>query len=406
MSEAIPPRLEAMAAALWPAPARVSLARGRRDTSSTERYLVLPSTNRPRLLVPDNDPGTASSAVVNSSVGSGGAAGMARVAGGAALRRGLSRLLPVRRLVVEHPPGSSGLLPWLAEQASVPADSMAVRLGSTRANQKPVLQLMARGGQVTGYAKVGTNALTRALVTAEQAALVRVATSPTSVIEAPTVLAFGPWGDTVVLALSPLAIPAITSPADDLLLPAMAEIARMGPQASHPLAEGPYGRSLRTRLAAVSDPGGSELRDRVERLLGHLGEREVQLASWHGDFRPWNVAPLDGRLLVWDWERHDSMVPLGFDAVHYHHPIVAPETPAPDWQAQIAANAPEVRDLVAGLDVDADHLDLLTTLHGVELVLRHLEDVSILASIRRDGDVRAGLELLDHRLATVHRPGA
>ncbi|MEV7907923.1 hypothetical protein, partial [Streptomyces anulatus] len=40
--------------------------------------------------------------------------------------------------------------------------------------------------------------------------------------------------------------------------------------------------------------------------------------AWHGDFSPWNIAcARDGRLLVWDWERFGTGVPLGFDAVHH-----------------------------------------------------------------------------------------
>lgn len=40
--------------------------------------------------------------------------------------------------------------------------------------------------------------------------------------------------------------------------------------------------------------------------------------AWHGDLTPWNVSRgPDGRLLVWDWERFGTGVPLGFDAVHH-----------------------------------------------------------------------------------------
>ncbi|WP_204042104.1 hypothetical protein [Acrocarpospora phusangensis] len=40
--------------------------------------------------------------------------------------------------------------------------------------------------------------------------------------------------------------------------------------------------------------------------------------AWHGDFSPWNVcAGGDGELLVWDWERFEVGVPIGFDALHH-----------------------------------------------------------------------------------------
>ena len=37
----------------------------------------------------------------------------------------------------------------------------------------------------------------------------------------------------------------------------------------------------------------------------------------HGDWTPWNMRRLDGRLVVWDWERSRDGVPIGLDALHY-----------------------------------------------------------------------------------------
>lgn len=401
MSITIPPQLERVTRALWPAPARTTLGRGR-STGSSERYLVLPSPTRPRLLVPDGNGAIAASAVANSSVGSGRMGRIARVVAAAALRAGLGRALPIPRLMVEHPPDTPGLLDWLADESSLAAHSMAVRLGSERANQKPVLQLMDDAGRVIGYAKVGSNPLTRALVAAEHDALVQIAAADLVAVKPPRVLAFGPWGDSEVLVLTPLAIPTMPSSAGDLLVPAMREIACTGPGGSHPVSTGPYGAGLYQRLASLDDPAGPPLRARVDDLFARHGTRSLRLGGWHGDFRPWNVAPLRSRLLVWDWERHATEVPVGFDAVHYHHPLVDPGASTTDWQARIADATPKVRALLAAMDVDDADLPLLTTLHVVELLVRHLEDVTRHQAIRRDGDVEARLQLIDHRLAAEH----
>ncbi len=399
MNGALPSQLHHLGAALWPE-SRVALGRGTR-TDAAERYLVLPTPTRPRLLVPDDDPRTSASAVANSSVGNGRSARFARTLVAGALRSGIGRIVPARRLQIERATDTPGLLDWLARATPGAPRSMAIRLGSDRPNQKPVLQLMDAAAQVVGYAKVGTNPLTRDLVTAEREALTRVQAAGTIVVAAPEVLAFATRGKVVVLAISPLPIPRHRGPASSLLVPAMDEIARMGPQGSHPVGSGPYGTRLRHRLAAVDDPAGGQLVQLVDALFARHGDRSLRLGGWHGDFRPWNVAAHGGRLLVWDWERHADEVPVGLDAVHYHHPLVAPDESTRNWQQRISADASAVRALLADLGVDPRDLELLTTLHLVEVLLRHLEDVHRHPAIRRDRDVVAGLDVISHRLTEM-----
>ena len=55
---------------------------------------------------------------------------------------------------------------------------LSIHIGPARANRKPVLQLLGAGGEALGYAKLGVDPLTRALVDAEAAALVRLSTVP------------------------------------------------------------------------------------------------------------------------------------------------------------------------------------------------------------------------------------
>jgi hypothetical protein len=143
-----------------------------------------------------------------------------------------------------------------------------------RANRKPVLSVSGPGGRLA-FVKIGDSARTRDLVRNEARALRLVAAAAPATIVAPAVLHHGRWRGLEVLVLSPLPVP--TRP-----------WARRVPA---PLVE----RAVQ-EIAAL-DPG----------------------APWcrHGDFAPWNMAPTrDGRLLVWDWERFESGVPLGFDAVH------------------------------------------------------------------------------------------
>ena len=64
---------------------------------------------------------------------------------------------------------------------------------------------------------------------------------------------------------------------------------------------------------------------RVPRLLHHgtwrdmtiLVQEALPVGCWHGDWTPWNSASLDGSVLLWDWERFDTGVPIGFDLLHH-----------------------------------------------------------------------------------------
>ncbi|WP_043628725.1 hypothetical protein [Nonomuraea candida] len=140
-----------------------------------------------------------------------------------------------------------------------------------RANRKPILEAHADGRRLA-YVKIGDSARARALISAEAAALRRLAGLPLATVTVPAVLHHGDWRGLSVLALSPL----------------------------------PVRRGRRV-------PRGLLL-DAVKEIAGTGGPRP----AWHGDLSPWNMCRSpDGRLLVWDWERYEIGVPLGFDAVHH-----------------------------------------------------------------------------------------
>ncbi|SDH20822.1 hypothetical protein SAMN05421505_112179 [Sinosporangium album] len=143
-----------------------------------------------------------------------------------------------------------------------------------RANRKPILEVHDGRGVLVAYVKVGDTAMTRELVRSEASALHALADMPLKTVAVPAVLHHGTWRDVEVLALSPL----------------------------------PEGRPVRDGDLIVS----------AVREIAETGRRSGRDWAWHGDFSPWNIAAgPDGRLLVWDWERFETDVPLGFDAVHH-----------------------------------------------------------------------------------------
>ncbi|HEY5032196.1 MAG TPA: hypothetical protein VIJ54_06960, partial [Actinomycetes bacterium] len=51
-------------------------------------------------------------------------------------------------------------------------------------------------------------------------------------------------------------------------------------------------------------------------LLTAFASRRLPAGAWHGDWNPGNCAVVRDRVLVWDWERYETGVPAGFDALH------------------------------------------------------------------------------------------
>ncbi|GAA3018329.1 hypothetical protein [Streptosporangium longisporum] len=158
-----------------------------------------------------------------------------------------------------------------------------------RANRKPILEAHAPDGPIA-FVKIGDTDLTRELVAHEARTLGLLAGVPLKTVVPPAVLHHGSWRGLSVLALTPLPVRRGRI-RDDVLTAAITEIAHVP--------AGPF-------------PGTG--------LPGPPGPLETPASrfAWHGDLTSWNISRgPDGRLLVWDWERFGTGVPLGFDAVHH-----------------------------------------------------------------------------------------
>ena len=70
---------------------------------------------------------------------------------------------------------------------------VSMHIGPARANRKPVLQLLAPDGRALGYAKLGVDPLTHALVDAEATALHRLAGLPLGPVTVAGVRHHGNW---------------------------------------------------------------------------------------------------------------------------------------------------------------------------------------------------------------------
>jgi hypothetical protein len=252
--------------------------------------------------------------------------------------------------------------------------SLSIHIGPARANRKPVLQLLTPDGTTVGFAKLGTGELTRALVRTETAALSALSQLPLRHLSVPRVLHAGRWNGHEVLVQSALPVWLPRAPlTPGRLAAAMREVAASGQPRSGPLDDSPYWIDLRARLAAVADRSdGAALAGAARTLAGRRGPTVLRYGAWHGDWAPWNMAALTDTVLVWDWERYATGVPVGFDAMH--HDLQRRVESGADATVAVAETIRHADELLAPFDVEPTARRLTALLYLVDLAARYLAD--------------------------------
>jgi hypothetical protein len=364
-----------------------------------ERYVILPSARRPQILAPVAAPGPAAAAITQFSNGAPARARLAAAAAAAAVRAGVAqRLLRGRASIAVAPGVGDADLPdlvlshHLARALALPRADLAVRVGAARPNGKPVAQVSAPDGRIIAFAKVGWNELTRGLVAAEAEALRGLAGSPPAAFAVPELLHAGNWDGAAVTAVVPalggrphVSYEPPQAATRELALGAAVERAR--------LVESAWWRGL---LDRIDISGGEEQRGAADRIGAASGDRELAFGRGHGDWTPWNMADVDGRLVVWDWERSGAGVPVGVDAAHYCLLValnargLPPEKAVPDT----AGRLPRVLE---PLDVPASDADLVMALELLEMSVRFAEARAAGVTGLRDRFGSALAALLDGR---------
>jgi len=366
---------------LWPAPARVERSgraagpwpgRAGRAREQTE-YLVLPNEARAVLLLPRRPRRAAAAALRNYKASAAGPQRFLLRSLALAARAGLADALPHRITVRSTSDGpEADVVSYL--QKVLGCDVVAsLRIGPPRANRKPVLELLSPRGAVLGFAKVGVTDLTRELIRAEAAALAALGGAGLGRLEVPRLLHHGQWRDHEVLVQAPLSGSGRTgSPAE--LTAAMAEVAAVQGVVTLQVSRSDYWRRLRSRLAACppSEPVGALLRV-IQDLEATARRTRLAFGCWHGDWTPWNMAFSGGRVLVWDWERFEDGVPVGFDAVHYQ---VQRAVTKNGTQAEAAAEAAlfTAPMTLGPLGVKPGVAAFVAALYLLEIATRYLHD--------------------------------
>jgi hypothetical protein len=393
---------------LWPAPwgtPFVTRERHRAAPAHRDAY-VLPRTRRPRVLVPTDRPGAASMAERVGRDGSLLTAPTRRLLAWSVRARLLDLgRWPVLR-VEGRDPGADSIEQYLSERLGTDV-RVGILLGTRRVNQKPVLQLFGADGTTLGYAKVGHNDLTAALVRREATALARVVGRAPRTFRVPEVLHEGRWAGLEVLVLSPLGAGRREPVSGSALLAAERELAGLEGTTTSVLADSSFWSRVRGTAAELREAtDGHRLRTVVAHLEARHGADRLDFGAWHGDWGDWNMGMAGGALHVWDWERYDPAVPVGFDTLHHAAQGVRPgEREAARQESAFLGSVP---GRLALLGVGTDRHDVTLRLYLVEIALRYLDALTHGATPalrRRTSWVLSLLERLCERPLTAASEG-
>jgi hypothetical protein len=363
-----------MLEALWPPPARITQLGhlAGRGNGGTE-FLVCPTTSRAAFLVPRRPRQVTAAALRRYKTSADMLDRMRWRMTALAAATGLAEILPDRIRIETVATGPGADIARYLSRVLGKELFISIHVGPPRANRKPVLQALSRRGEVLGYAKIGINTLTRNLVKTEAETLAFLAAVPLTRLQPPRLLHYGQWRGHEVLvqeALQPSRPPrGLTE-----LSGAMTELSGMRGISYSYAARSPYWRRLLLGLQALGANGRARsLIEALKYMEPNAADMRLAFGSWHGDWAPWNLAMSKGRVLVWDWERFETGVPVGYDAVHYwmQSALVQREVA----RSKVAETAIySAGAVLAPLGIDPDTAKLVTMLYLVEIGLRYLHD--------------------------------
>lgn len=305
--------------------------------SLRQRFAVLPSRQEPRCLLPLGDTRATLEGFQVYTPG----AFRARVVKGllAQIAKTGWNGWAVHSLYVGEPLGLKALVSNVTGERN---PVFAMLLGTPGKYRKLTIQVMRPGGKTLGYVKLALSKAAGARVRHEARVLENLAAFRPQV---PRVLYAGEWQDSYLLFLSALEG-----------RPGPAELSGMHVEFLEKLAG--VGRVDKPGYKLVAEMGArwEEVAWRCDWRWQRIGaaalaeaRREldgvtVPCALAHGDFSPANTRVRDGRMAVFNWERCEAEVPLGWDTFHFS--VEAAAALKKSWRAKFdLAAAPGARGL-------------------------------------------------------------
>lgn len=359
---------------LWPPPAELSTTASGMDGECWRRtYLVVPSANRPKVLIPATPRRAAAAAIrgfksTQQRTEAGVLAALAaalRVGAGLALRDRLYVSIPRNAVGTDLPSHLSDTLHRTVH--------VSLHVSEPRAVRKPVLQLIDDAGHTFAFAKIGVNPFTDALVRGEAATVRRLGTVPWAALRVPALLHAGTWRDHAIGVQQ--ALPRGTDGGDEpAIATAMHELATVGGTTTSPLAASSFRARLAQRAGRLpTTPSRAAVLDSLAALAESAAATPIEFGAWHGDWTPWNMNVCGGRVQVWDWEKFEVGVPIGFDAAHYfvQRAVVRARRRPVDAFAELIERAEPIRT-AHGASLPAARV--IAWVYALELAVGYLED--------------------------------
>jgi hypothetical protein len=298
---------------------------------------------------------------------------------GGPIRSGLAHALWRERVNValahDDDPGSP-LLSYFEGYFGAKGLALAVIIGKSRPNRKPVVNILQPDGHCLAYAKIGWNEPSKALLDNEARALRSLDDEALGRLgfRVPEHLDRRTVGDVDVLLLGPIprARGLRRGPPVDLPQGATAAVATLTTPQVAELRSSRYWRDLcsRARGTDVDEPRSERLVARaIDVMERRYGGREIPFGSAHGDWTPWNMRRTGGQLYIWDWERYETSAPIGFDAARFDFEVrskVRKEEPRVAVNRSIMALGPALEKLGTA----PGSASLLAALHLLEMAVR------------------------------------
>jgi hypothetical protein len=287
----------------------------RRGYTHNHSFVVLPSRDAPRWLLPIGD---SNCTIVGAQI----YAPYARTARLMKallirmIRLGWSGWARRRVLVASRDPLSIEVLVTEVTGERNPVFSLS--LGNQPAVSKLTVQVMRPNGEVLGYLKLPLSCAATDRVRHEAAVLERLGSFPALRTHVPRLLYAGPWYDSWILFQSPLMGekgPTTFTAMHSTFLQILWNVHRV---------EKP-GQSLVEQIGAkwqkaapLLDAKWKDLGREVLRCAAlDLDRSTVTCGITHGDFAPWNTRTQGKKLLLFDWESADWESPTAWDIFHF-----------------------------------------------------------------------------------------
>jgi thymidylate kinase len=226
---------------------------------------------------------------------------------------------PMRRIAGPQQAYQVPLLAYLQDLLGQGPLTFAVSLGTPGPHRKPVVQMMDSQGHILGYAKIGQDETSNALVQNEVRVLQALATTHWQAFSLPTVLATAWWRDHALCVLSAPKSPGGRLPhrLTPLHLQALNELWAMQ-TVWMPLPLSAFWLTVTQHAQQVHHAYyRGVLEHGMARAEEWLATVPLPFCFSHGDFTPWNLQRDGPKLFIVDWECASAIGSPMWDLCHF-----------------------------------------------------------------------------------------